>query len=236
MARKPNNRLLAALSANDWARIRKNFELTEFVQGHVLVDAGDRYSHVYFPEQGVVSTVATFETGAIAETATTGPEGLISAGAVLGGSHSLNRHVIQVPGSGYRIEVRQFQKILRDSVAFRQRLFTYVQVFLVQAMQSAACNGVHSIEERCARWLLMCHDRSSSDRFKLTQEYLAEMLGVSRPSVNRVARMMQAARLIHYNRGSIEIVDRAGLESIACECYAIVRAHFDQLLPGSFAR
>lgn len=236
MAKKPNNRLLAGFSATDWARVRKNFEPMLLEAGAVLVDIGEPLSHVYFPEEGVVSTVATFETGAMAETASTGPEGLISAGAVLGTAHALNRHVVQVSGSGYRIELRQFQKLQRDYPAFRQKLLTYIQVLLMQALQSVACNGVHSIEERCARWLLMCHDRVVNDRLRLTQEYLAEMLGVSRPSVNRVARMMQSAGLINYNRGSIEIEDRPGLESMSCECYGIVRGHFDQLLPGSFER
>jgi CRP-like cAMP-binding protein len=236
VAKKPNNRLLAGFSAADWVRVRKNFEPMAFDQGTVLIDIGERLSHVYFPEEGVLSTIATFETGEVAETATTGPEGLVAVGAALGGSHALARHVVQVPGSGYRIQLRQFQKLQRDFPAFRQRLLTYVQVFLMQAMQSVACNGVHSIEERCARWLLMCHDRVANDRLRLTQEYLAEMLGVSRPSVNRVARMMQSAGLINYNRGSIEIEDRPGLEGMSCECYGIVRGHFDQLLPGSFER
>jgi CRP-like cAMP-binding protein len=236
VAKKPNNRLLASFSANDWSRIRKYFEAQEFVQSDVLVDLGQRFSHVFFPEAGVVSTVATFETGAVAETATTGPEGMISIGAVLGGRNALNRHVVQLPGIGYRLEMQDFQKLLRDYPAFRQKLFVYTQVFLSQAMQSVACNGIHSIEERCARWLLMCHDRIQFDSFPLTQEFLAEMLGVSRPSVNRVARMLQSAGLIQYNRGTVAIEDRRGLEEVSCECYGIVRAHFDQLLPGSFAR
>jgi len=224
------------MSASDWARVRKLFEPFELIQGHVLVEPGERFSHVYFPEEGVVSTLATFETGAVAETATTGPEGMISVGAVLGGTSALNGYVVQVPGVSYRIELRPFEKLQRDYPAFRQRLLAYIQVFLGQAMQSVACNGIHSIEERFARWLLMCHDRSEHDRFPLTQEFLAEMLGVSRPSVNRVARALQRAGLIRYSRGMVEIKNRRGLEDVTCECYAIVRQHFDQLLPGSFAR
>ena len=224
------------MSASDWARVRKLFEPFELIQGHVLVEPGERFSHVYFPEEGVVSTLATFETGAVAETATTGPEGMISVGAVLGETSALNGYVVQVPGVSYRIELRPFEKLQRDYPAFRQRLLAYIQVFLGQAMQSVACNGIHSIEERFARWLLMCHDRSEHDRFPLTQEFLAEMLGVSRPSVNRVARALQRAGLIRYSRGMVEIKNRRGLEDVTCECYAIVRQHFDQLLPGSFAR
>jgi len=235
MAGKPKNRLLAGIPVGEWLRIHKHFELIELIQGHVLAEPGESFSHVYFPEDGIVSTVATFETGAVAETATTGPEGMVSVGTVLGGTRALNRKIVQVPGSGYRIELRRFEQLQRDNPAFRQRLLAYIQVFLGQAMQSVACNGIHSIEQRCARWLLMCHDRTERDRFPLTQEFLAEMLGVSRPAVNKVAQILQGSGLIRYSRGVVEIKDRTGLEQAACECYATVRRHFDDLLPGSFA-
>ena len=235
-ATKPRNRLLAGISASDWARISKHFEPLELNRGDVLVEAGERFSHVFFPEEGLVSTVATFESGAVAETATTGSEGVVSVGAVLGGTRALNRHVVQVPGVGLRIEIGQFEKVQRDHAAFRQKLFAYIQVFVGQAMQSVACNVTHSIEERCARWLLMCHDRSAHDQISLTQEALADILGVSRPAVNRVARMLQSAGLIRYARGVLVIEDRQGLEATSCECYATIRQQFDQLLPGSFVR
>ena len=236
MAGKPKNRLLAGIPVGEWLRIHKHFELIELIQGHVLAEPGESFSHVYFPEDGIVSTVATFETGAVAETATTGPEGMVSVGTVLGGTRALNRKIVQVPGSGYRIELRRFEQLQRDNPAFRQRLLAYIQVFLGQAMQSVACNGIHSLEERCARWLLACHDRMEHDRFPLTQELLAEMLGVSRPAVNRIARTLQAAGLISYTRGVVEIKDRHGLKKVTCECYATIRGHFDRILPGSFAR
>ncbi len=208
----------------------------ELSQGDVLLEAGQSFSHAYFPEEGVVSTVAAFETGATVEMAATGFEGVVSAGAVLGGRWALNRKVVQVPGSSYRIEFRVLQDVQRDCPPFRHELLAYIRAFLGQTMQSVACNGIHALEERCARWLLECHDRMEHDRFPLTQEFLAEMLGVSRPAVNRIARTLQAAGLISYTRGALEIKDRPGLEKAACECYATIRGHFDRILPGSFAR
>jgi CRP-like cAMP-binding protein len=236
MATKPKNHLLASLSANEWARSRKYFDVVNLVRGELLLESGERFSHVYFPEDGIVSMVATFESGAMAETATIGPEGVVSVRAVLGGTDALSRKIVQVSGKSYRIETGSFERLQREVPAFRQELLAYAQVFLSQAMQLVACNGVHSLEERCARWLLMHHDRCEADRFPLTQEFWAEMLGVSRPAVNRVARALQEAGLISYGRGMIEIENRRGLEKVSCECYAIVRNHFDQLLPGSFKR
>jgi len=236
MAAKPKNRLLASLSANEWARSLKHFEPFRLERGEVLIEAGERFSHVYFPETGIVSMVATFESGSMAETATIGPEGVVSVRAVLGGKTSLNRKIVQVSGNSYRIEVRAFERLQREAPAFRAQLLAYTQVFLSQAIQLVACNGVHSLEERCARWLLMYHDRSETGRFPLTQEFWAEMLGVSRPAINRVARTLQDAGLISYGRGMVEIDDRRALGKVSCECYAIVRSHFDQLLPGSFKR
>jgi CRP-like cAMP-binding protein len=236
MATKPKNHLLASLSAAEWTRSRKHFEPFDLVRGQVLLEVGEPLSHLYFPEDGIVSMVATFETGAMAETATIGPEGVVSVRAVLGGENALNRKIVQISGSSYRIEVRAVERLQREIPAFRLELLAYAQVFLSQAMQLVACNGVHSLEERCARWLLMYHDRSEEDRFPLTQEFWAEMLGVSRPAVNRVARALQDAGLISYGRGMVEIEDRRGLKKMSCECYEIVRNHFDQLLPGSFKR
>ena len=224
------------MSATDWNRIRKHLEPFDLVRGDVLVEPGERYSYVYFPEAGIVALVASFESGSTAETATIGREGVVSVGAVLGGKSALNRTIVQMPGPGYRIELGAFERLMRELPAFRQKLLTYVRVFLGQAMQSVACNGLHSLEERCARLLLMYHDRSDEDSLLLTQEVLAEMLGVSRPAVNRVARTLQERGFISYGRGVIEIDDRRGLERVSCECYAIVRHHFDQLLPGSFGR
>ena len=236
MTTRAKNRLLRALPARDWVQIHKYLEPVELIQGRVLVAAGERFSHVYFPEEGVISTVATFETGATAEMAATGPEGVVGVGAVLGGARALNRKVVQVPGTGYRVELRFLKNLQRDYPGFRHELLAYIQAFLGQAMQSVACNGIHSLEERCARWLLECHDRMEHDRFSLTQEFLAEMLGVSRPAVNRIARTLQAAGLISYTRGVMEIKDRHGLKKVACECYATIRGHFDRILPGSFVR
>ena len=236
MDKKPNNRLLASIWESDWDRIRHDFEAVELIQGKVLFEPGDRFTHVYFPEQGIVSSVATFETGAVVETAATGPEGMVSVGGALGGVTAVNRKVVQVPGSAYRMKLDAFERMQCAFPVFRQKLLAYVQAFLGQTLQSVACNGIHTVEERCARWLLMCHDRSEGNRFPLTQEFLAEMLGVSRPAVNRVCRMLQNAGAIRYSQGVIAIEDRKELEDAACECYSTIRHQFDRLLPGSFAR
>jgi hypothetical protein len=203
--------------------------------GKVLFDKGQTFGRVYFPEAGVISTVAPFSNELPAEMATTGREGISSISVVLGAERAVCRHVVQVPGAGLCMNADAFRRALAELPRFSDLLKIYTRAFLTQVLQSVACNAVHSVEERCARWLLMCRDRSDAGKILLTQEFLGEMLGVSRASVNLVARTMQAAGLIRYSRGGITILDAIGLEDTACECYRAVRDLYDETLPLSFA-
>lgn len=229
---KPKNRILAALPPREWKQIEPLCQPVELTNGRELIEGGEPFTHVYFPESGIISTVGVFEAGDVAEIATTGREGMVSIAAVLGADRALHRSIVQMPGSALMIDIQSFRGLQRELPAFQTALLTYSRAFLGQVMQSVACNGVHSVEERCARWLLMAHDRSDGDTFLLTQEFLAQMLAVSRPAVNLVARTLQHAGLIRYHRGEITILDRHGLEEVCCECYGLIRQQYEQHQPG----
>lgn len=233
---KPRNRLLASIPEDDWPRLRREIDTIELSQGDILLEQGDRFTHAFFPEEGVISTMASFETGAVVEAAATGAEGMLSVKALLGAATASNRKVVQVPGSAYCVGLKSLERICQKFPSVRETFRAYTQVYLGQILQSVACSGIHSIEERCARWLLMCHDRIDRDRFPLTQEFLADLLGVSRPAVNRVCQMFQSDGAIRYSRGTVSIEDRDKLSALSCECYWAIRRQFDQVLPGSFAR
>ena len=236
MTDRPKNRLLASIPKEDWARVRHQFEPIRLNRGDVLLESGAQFTHAFFPEDGIVSTVAAFETGAVVETSATGSEGMLSVKLAFGAATASNRKVVQVSGSAYRVSIEAFERLCEKFPAFRETLLAYAQAYLGQILQLVACSGIHTIEERCARWLLMCHDRVGQNRFPLTQEFLAELLGVSRPAVNRVCRVLQSSGAIQYSRGIVSIEDRGRLTAVSCECYAAIRGQFDQLLPGSFAR
>jgi CRP-like cAMP-binding protein len=213
-----SNSILAALSEADWNRMKPDFREVPLHYGDVLLHADEPMQQVYFPTAGVVSTVALFENGASVEMATIGAEGVIGMGAILGSPLSISRHVVQVPGRAVAIDFTMFRRWQQEIPALQQILMNYTQAFIAQILQSVACNAVHSIQDRAARWLLTCDDRSGDHTFALTQQFLGEMLGASRPMVNTVARTFQRAGYIRYRRGVITIEDRAGLEESSCEC------------------
>ncbi|MCP8937531.1 Crp/Fnr family transcriptional regulator [Alsobacter sp. SYSU M60028] len=224
------NRLLAALPERDWARLQDRFRIVDLTLGKVLFEANQRIEQLLFPLKGVISTVATFENGAEVEMATTGNEGMVSVAAALSSDTAINRSLVQVPGCALAIDYAEFRRAEKEFPSFRETLLIYTQAFLAQTLQTVACNAVHSVEERASRWLLMTHDRAGQDTFVLTQEFLAEMLGVSRPAVSMVARSLQKDGLIQYNRGVVRIVDRPALEASSCECYSIIRAQYERRL------
>jgi CRP-like cAMP-binding protein len=226
----PSNRLLAALPADDWAQMRQDFHEVSLPAGKVLFEAEEPLEQLYFPTVGVISAVAVFANGVSAEMATIGREGMTNIAAILGGDRSICRELVQVPGAALTIGHDDFRRLEHDIRSFRVILLGYARAYLAQVLQSVACNGVHPVGARAARWLLMAHDRSEEDEFPLTQEFLAEMLGVSRPAVSMVARTLQRAGLIRYRRGVVGISDRAGLESISCECYNIIRRQYERRL------
>lgn len=210
--------------------MRSHFQEVELSSNQVLYEPGDSFRRVYFPITAVVSRVAIFEDGSAVDMATTGREGMAGIGAILGSRTAFSRVIVEVPGSALAVGFDVFKRLEEENPGFRRALLAFAQVFLAQSLQSVACNALHSVEERAARWLLMCHDRSAGDPFPLTQQFLAEMLGVSRPAVGLVARTLQRAGLIRYRRGIVTIDDREGLEECSCECYGIVRRQYEERL------
>jgi CRP-like cAMP-binding protein len=224
---KPRNRLLAALPNEVLSSLRPHLKPVSLPRGRVLCDAEEPLKRVYFVEAGVVSLVTVFEDGTTPEMATVGREGMVGIGALLGGDHALGRCVVPVPGFALAMEASQFHRALPESPEFRAACEAYAQAFVGHLLQNVACNAAHSAEQRCARWLLMCHDHAEHDTVELTQECLAEMLGVRRSTVTVVAGSLQQAGLINYRRGAIKVLDRLGLKAAACECYRIVHDGYE---------
>ena len=199
-----------------------------------LYEAGEPLDHVWFPNSGVVSMVTELVDGNPVELATVGPEGMVGVALILGSDRMEHVAFNQIAGDALRMDAAQFRSSLEQCPALHRLLLRYTAALMQQISQGAACNRMHSVEERCARWLLMTHDRVYKSKFSLTQEFLGQMLGVRRPTVSLAAGMLQKAGLIHYVRGEITICDREGLERVACECYEVIRREFERLVgaPG----
>lgn len=228
------NNLLASLSADDLALISGRLDQVELEKGRLLYDPGDRVDTVYFPHDCVISLMTLMESGAAIESATIGREGGLGMLAAISPRHSLSRAIVQVPGRAWRISVPAFADAVGRSPALRSLIERHNDALFGHAVQSVACNALHSVEARFCRWLLSCHDRIDSDTVSLTQEFLADMLGVQRTTVTAVAGALQAKGLIRYRRGVVDILDRPGLEAMTCECYGSVRRIYETLLPNSF--
>jgi len=228
----PVNRLLASLPAAVYEALRPDLEPCKFVLKQVLYEAGGEMPYVYFVDRGVICAVTLLEDGGEVEAFTTGNEGLVGAGVVLGRLESSVQVLVQIEGGGHRVPSRVFQEHLAKNPALAATVLRYMDVLLTTLTQLVACNGVHPVEQRCARWMLLAHDRVERDRFRLTQEFLAQLLAVRRSSVNLAARMLQSAGVIRYHQGTIEIIDRQGLEEASCECYGVIRGELDRYLAG----
>ncbi len=234
------NHLLAALSAEEYARLLPHLELIPMPLGHVLYESGAQVRHVYFPITSIVSLLYVMEDGASAEIAIVGHEGIVGVSLFMGGETMPSRAVVQSAGHAYRLKGQllkdEFNRFGgRRSGALHNLLLRYTQVLLTQMAQTAVCNRHHSLDQQLCRWLLLSFDRSSSNELVVTQELIANMLGVRRESVTEAAGNVQRAGLIEYNRGHITMIDRPGLEARACECYAVVRKEFDRLFPETIA-
>ena len=225
--------LLAALEPEDFRKLAAYLTLVELRHGEVLFDWGEEFRHVYFPHDGIVSLVVTMREGHTLEAGIVGREGVLGFAAALGERRSLTRDVVQAPGRASRLEVVQLEAALAAAPGLRRLCLCFVQALFGQIVQAVACNALHPAEARLCRWLLMFQDRrGGGTTLNLTQDYLAEMLGVQRTTVSLIAGKVQQAGLIRYRRGVIEILDRAGLERASCECYAAVRDHYGRLLPS----
>jgi CRP-like cAMP-binding protein len=228
------NRLLRVLPPDASEKLGQQLEVLDMEVRHSLFEPDRPSQYVYFPLSAVISVLAKMREGVAVEIATVGREGMVGLEVFLGGEQTPASAYCQIAGRAARIGADAFREVVRDSASLTTLLLRYTQAMLTQVAQSVACNRVHSLEERCARWLLATHDRVSGNRFDLTQEFLAEMLGVRRPSVSIAASILQRAGFIRYSRGRIEIVDRAGLESAACECYGVIAREYERLI-GSAA-
>jgi len=229
------NRFLAALPLHDHSLLAPHLRSVELARGVVLHDAGEPIDYVYFPHSGMVSVVTIMRNGATVETASLGRTGVIGGTAALGARHAVGRAIVQLPGSASRLPAPRFHAAAQESQAIRDLAVRYNDLLIAQTQQSVACNALHTLEARLCRWLLQTHDCVNGDAIPLTQEFLGQMLGVRRTSVTLAARLLQSAGMIRYRRGHILVVDRAGLEEAACECYAAIQEHTDEVFPASHA-
>jgi CRP-like cAMP-binding protein len=229
------NRLLAALPEAEWKRWQPQLELVEMPLGEVLYESGGTLSHVYFPTTAIVSLLYVMENGASAEIAVVGKEGLVGVSLFMGGESTPSRAVVQSAGQGIRLEARSMKNEFNRAGPALHLLLRYTQALITQMAQTAVCNRHHSVDQQLCRWLLLSLDRLEGDELVMTQELIANMLGVRREGVTEAALSLQQAGLIRYARGHITVLSRAGLEKRTCECYAVVKKEYDRLLPPKIA-
>lgn len=226
--------LLSSLPQEDYQRVSSQLTWRPLKVRQTLHKHGEPISEIYFPSRSVISITNAMEDGGIVEVATVGREGLVGIGSVLGNAIASGDAFVQIAGEPAAVmSLDAFRREMERRGPFQEVVTRYSQAFVAQLMQSVACNGLHSAEERCCRWLLMTHDRIGQDEFPLTHEFLAIMLGVRRPTVTLVMAELARGGIVSHVRGHVRIVDRKGLEGASCECYRNVRSVFDRLLPRS---
>ena len=228
--RRDANHILSSLPAADHRRALTKLKPTSFRRGQALYEADKPISYVYFPRSGVASMVARMAEGGTIEVATIGNEGVVGLSTYLGNGRSPMEVFVQIPGEALRMDADAFLREILTSSAWRNIAHRYAEALLTQVGQSAACNRAHTVVQRCARWLLMSHDRVLGDAIALTHEYLGQMLGIRRASVSQAAAKLKRLKLIDYHRGWIRVLNRKGLEKAACECYRFIRSHHDRLV------
>ncbi len=226
-----HNQLLAALQPLEYQRWLPRLEPVELVLGQVLYESGGTLRHVYFPTDAIVSLLYVLEDGASAEIAVVGREGLVGISLFMGGGSTPSRAVVQSAGRGFRLDAAHMNDEFNRAGAAMHLLLRYTQALITQMAQTAVCNRHHSLDQQLCRWLLLSLDRLEGTQLRMTQELIANMLGVRREGVTESAMKLQKAGLIRYARGHINVIDRAGLEQRSCECYAVVKKEYDRLLP-----
>jgi CRP-like cAMP-binding protein len=226
------NRLLAAIDGSLRGLVAEAGTLEEFDTRALIFEQGEPIDTVMFPLRGVWSLVSMMDDGRSVEIATVGNEGFVGLPVFLRATlTSSHRAIVQIPGRAIIFDAAAFLDLSNSGGQFQTTLQRYAQALITQISQTAACNRLHTLEQRCARWLLQTHDRVETDEFPLTQEFLGQMLGSGRQAVNEAAQSLQSAGLIQYARGVVRVLDRAGLHGATCECYDVVRSEFDRLLP-----
>lgn len=228
------NRILRNLPGSALGLLRPHLQPVVWGSQELILEAGNPIQHVYFPETAVISLVTPFLDGGVPELASIGREGVSGCISAIGSKTSFSRWIAQVQGRALQCPAKVFEDAFQKSQTLRQVAICYLEALQCQIMQSVACNALHPVEARCCRWILTMRDRADTDEIRLTQEFLSEILSVHRSSVSLAVGTLQQAGYLKANRGSIRILDRAGLEAVTCECYAIVHDRFETLLPGTF--
>jgi CRP-like cAMP-binding protein len=228
-----SNRILNALSRTEYERLAAELEPVKLSLGEVLCHANEPITHVYFPNRGTVSLVSTFEDGSSVEVGMVGNEGMFGVCVFLGSISTPLLAQVQLAGDGFRMRVDVLKREFNKGGLLHDLLLRYTQAFITQIALSAACNRAHSIDQRLAKWLLMCQDRAHSKDLQLTHEFIATMLGTRRAGVTEAAAQLRNARTISYNRGHVTIIDRAMLEAASCECYPMLKNEFTRLVGSS---
>jgi CRP-like cAMP-binding protein len=228
------NRLLAALPEAEYARLLPDLDLVSMPLGWALYESGAQMDYMYFPTTCIVSLLNVMKSGAAAEIAVTGNEGLVGISLFMGGESTPSRAVVQSAGNGYRLKASVLKKEFALGGDLQHLALRFTQALITQMAQTAVCNRHHSVDQQLCRWLLLSLDRLPSNELRMTQELIANMLGVRREGVTDAARRLQAAGLIHYSRGLITVLDRPKLEQRVCECYGVVKKEIDRLLPYKF--
>jgi CRP-like cAMP-binding protein len=231
--RPQQNHLLAALPVEVQSRLFPNLELVDLPYGKVLYESGDAMRYVYFPVDSIVSLLYVMENGASAEVSVVGNEGFVGMALLMGGDSTPSQAMVQSAGHGYRLAADLFKKEFHRQGGMQILLLRYMQALITQMTQTAVCNRHHSVEQQLCRWLLLCLDRVSGDHLYMTQELMANMLGVRREGVTEAAGSLQKQGGITYTRGRITVLDRAVIEKLSCECYSVVRKETDRLMPFS---
>ena len=230
------NHLLAGVKADELDRLLPNLQLLSLPLGQVIYESGEKMDHVYFPTTAIISLLYIMENGSSAEIGVVGNDGMVGIAIFMGGDTTPNRAVVQSAGKTFKMKASLMKDEFTRGGRFHNLCLRYTQALITQISQTAVCNRLHSVDQQLCRWLLLSHDRLPSDRLIMTQDLIANMLGVRREGVTEGALKLQQAGLIRYARGRITVLDRPGLERRTCECYAVVKKEYDRLLPALRAR
>ena len=230
------NFLLAALSEDDFERVKSKMESVSFKLGEVLYESGEKMEYVYFPTTAIISLLYIMENGATAEIGVVGNDGILGVSLFMGGETTTSRAVIQSAGKAVRMKIKDMKAEFALGGRFQALLLRYTQALMTQISQTAVCNRLHSIEQQLCRWLLLSHDRLDSDKLVMTHDLISNMLGVRREGITLAAQKLATQKLIINTRGTMTVIDRQGLESAVCECYKVVNEEYNRLLGRGISR
>jgi CRP-like cAMP-binding protein len=233
--RPEQNELLNALSGDERVRVFARLELVPLTLGQILCEAGEPFTHAYFPADGIVSILYVMENAASAEIAVVGNEGMIGVALFMGGESTLSRAIVQNAGHAYRLNAQQLKDEFNRAGTFQTLLLSFAHALITQMVQTAACNRHHSVDQQLCRWLLMSLDRLPSNQLRMTQKLIGNMLGIDSDGVNTAAAVLENAGLIEFDSGHITVVNRSGVEDRSCECYGVVKRECDRLIDSAMA-